>query len=128
MSHFELVRIGLVQQQRVARRAQLGFGHRLAQGRVVDIAHQLAHVLQLAPPAFVAARAAVLQQRVEQPFGQAQLLQARVGQLGQGHAQLLQIVRLLLEPGLARCVVAVGRGGNSSWKDGSTGHGRGSAD
>ncbi len=92
---------GLVQQQRVAGRAQLGFGHGFAQRLGVDLAHQLAHVLQLAAPAFVRACLAVLQQRIEQALGQLQRCQPRIGQIGQCHAQLLQLVRLMLQPCLA---------------------------
>jgi hypothetical protein len=56
----------LVQLQRVARTAQARLRHRLAQRRVVHLAHEPADVLHLAPPALVRARAPVLHHRLAQ--------------------------------------------------------------
>jgi len=95
----------LVQRQRALRRAQGGGGHGLAQRGLVGAMHQLADVLHLAAAALVGLGAPEHLDRVTQGFGHFDGRQRGVGQLGQGHAERLQLVRTLLELGLARAFV-----------------------
>ncbi len=100
--------------------ARGGFG-RLAGKRVelradrrrIDVAHQAADVLHLAPLAFVAANAFRLAHRVGELFGQLELIEVRLGELDERCAERLQRVHLFLAPCLADRLV-VHRGYDSA--------------
>jgi hypothetical protein len=117
----------LVQRQRLLRAAQLGSGHGFAQRRLVGAAHQLAHVLHLAAPAFVRPGARGTRWRRAGSSGMA-MRSSRSWAGRPGLAQLLQVVRLLLELRLAGAVVGfVGTvavvGVDAAVRGGASGHG-----
>jgi hypothetical protein len=90
-----------MQRERRTGRAQPALRHRLAQRLGIDATHQLADVLQLASAALVGARPLPLAQRLEQRFRHRQRREPLLWQGCQRRAEFLQVVRCLLQPGLA---------------------------
>ena len=103
--------LDIVQQAGLGGRAAALLGERGARGLdrvLVELAHQLADELHLAPPAFEVADAPHFREGVQQLLGQRQLRE-RVGpQRQQVLAERLQRVALLLQVGPARRAVGVG--------------------
>src|SRR5258705_7522037 len=69
-----------------------------ADGGRIDVAHQAADILQLAPAAFVALDVLRLEHRLTQRVGDLQVGDLRLGQLDQRDAERLQIEHLLFAP------------------------------
>ena len=110
-----------VQGQRILCAAELHGGHRFADGLHVVLAHQLADVLHLAALALEGLGALVLGHRIAQRLGNGQVDDAVIGQADERLAEVLQLVHLFLELGLAGAIElggavvigmsVVGRGG-----------------
>src|SRR5664279_2569270 len=96
--------LGPVQRQRIVGPAELHAGNGDANRLDVDATHELADQLHLAAPRFVTPDAPVLADRVDQRLAQAKTGQVLVGQLEQGFAERLQLMRGLLATRLARPV------------------------